>query len=290
MSQERRPDCETDLLNIPCIKLISVKSALAELVPSRHHPIAFSSLSICWGIGVTIGPALGGFLAQPAQQYPGWFSKGAILGLGGLWENFPYFLPCTVAGTLASLSIVFGILFLPETLPRIVKERKRAQERSEASEGSASPVSVKQKQPRFRSRLGRVSSFYSGFTPTASGAASPQSGANGRQGPNGNVAAAATARLEEEQEQPSCTESADRSNDTQSAVRNDNPEGNSGSITSLIRTLHIQRLLVTQAFLSLVMVGLDAMQILYFVSGRNWPIVFISSKDWLTSSHLLPPP
>ncbi|PKI40281.1 hypothetical protein CRG98_039306 [Punica granatum] len=61
------------------------------------------------GIGLVIGPAIGGFFAQPAENYPTIFAESSIFG------RFPYFLPCLLISVYA-----FGVFiccwWLPETL------------------------------------------------------------------------------------------------------------------------------------------------------------------------------
>ncbi|OEL24211.1 putative peptide/nitrate transporter [Dichanthelium oligosanthes] len=61
------------------------------------------------GIGLIIGPAIGGYLAQPADKYPSIFSQTSIFG------RFPYFLPCLCISILAVVALIACIWF-PETL------------------------------------------------------------------------------------------------------------------------------------------------------------------------------
>ncbi|PWA68247.1 major facilitator superfamily domain protein (mitochondrion) [Artemisia annua] len=37
-------------------------------------------ISTSWGIGLIIGPALGGYLAQPAEKFPGLVSPDSLFG------------------------------------------------------------------------------------------------------------------------------------------------------------------------------------------------------------------
>ncbi len=84
----------------------------------------FSLFSLMWTVGCLIGPLLGGYLSRPAEQYPGVFGKGKWAGLGGLWVEYPFLLPCLVSACITVGSIVLGVVALDETLPSIV-ERKR---------------------------------------------------------------------------------------------------------------------------------------------------------------------
>ncbi|RYR32516.1 hypothetical protein Ahy_A10g047060 isoform B [Arachis hypogaea] len=75
-------------------------------------PMKFSA---AWGIGLVIGPALGGYLAQPVVKYPDVFPKNSI------WDKFPYFLPSLII-SIFSFVVLILCIWLPETLhnhPRI---------------------------------------------------------------------------------------------------------------------------------------------------------------------------
>ncbi|KAK1280620.1 Protein ZINC INDUCED FACILITATOR-LIKE 1 [Acorus gramineus] len=86
-----------------------VKAYAVEVSRREHHAIGLSLVSTAWGIGLIIGPALGGFLAQPAEKYPNLFSSGSI------FARFPYFLPCLVI-SLFALVVFITAFWLPETL------------------------------------------------------------------------------------------------------------------------------------------------------------------------------
>ncbi|KIO22466.1 hypothetical protein M407DRAFT_28044 [Tulasnella calospora MUT 4182] len=61
-------------------------SAIAELTDETNQGRAFSFLPLSWSIGSIAAPIIGGFLARPAEQYPGdgllatFFSKRHTLG------------------------------------------------------------------------------------------------------------------------------------------------------------------------------------------------------------------
>lgn len=56
-----------------------------------------------------LGPALGGALAQPCENYPTIFARGTIL------DRFPFLLPNLVCAVILAVGVVVGILFLEET-------------------------------------------------------------------------------------------------------------------------------------------------------------------------------
>nr|XP_048333950.1 protein ZINC INDUCED FACILITATOR 1-like isoform X1 [Ziziphus jujuba var. spinosa]XP_048333951.1 protein ZINC INDUCED FACILITATOR 1-like isoform X1 [Ziziphus jujuba var. spinosa] len=71
--------------------------------------MGMSMVNTSWGIGLVIGPSLGGFLAQPAEKFPTSFSKESLFG------RFPYLLPCLLVSILA-LAATAVCFWVPETL------------------------------------------------------------------------------------------------------------------------------------------------------------------------------
>ncbi|KAJ4835158.1 Protein ZINC INDUCED FACILITATOR-LIKE 1 [Turnera subulata] len=86
-----------------------IKAYAVEIFREEHHALGLSTVSTAWGIGLIIGPALGGFLAQPAEKYPNLFPKDSLFG------RFPYFLPCC-AISLFALAVTIATCWLPESL------------------------------------------------------------------------------------------------------------------------------------------------------------------------------
>ncbi|KAK4285269.1 hypothetical protein QN277_001994 [Acacia crassicarpa] len=86
-----------------------IKAYATELFREEHQAIGLSSVSAAWGLGLVIGPAIGGYLSQPVEKYPHVFPKGS------LFDKFPYFLPCFVISAFA-LAVLVGCIWLPETL------------------------------------------------------------------------------------------------------------------------------------------------------------------------------
>ena len=64
-----------------------------------------------WSVGTIIGPAIGGTLADPAENFPDNFSRN------GLFGRFPYLLPNLVCASLLVMSMTFGYFFLEESHP-----------------------------------------------------------------------------------------------------------------------------------------------------------------------------
>ncbi|KAF8840251.1 MFS transporter [Paxillus ammoniavirescens] len=88
-----------------------MKSMLGELTDSTNRAQGFAWFPLAWSLGTTLGPAIGGTLSRPQDNFPHLFTSP-------FWAKFPYFLPCSVAAGLSVLAFVTILLFLKETLPR----------------------------------------------------------------------------------------------------------------------------------------------------------------------------
>ncbi|XP_054816260.1 protein ZINC INDUCED FACILITATOR-LIKE 1-like isoform X2 [Prosopis cineraria] len=86
-----------------------MKAYAVEIVREEYQAIGLSTVSAAWGIGLVVGPALGGYLAQPVEKYPHIFSKGSF------FDKFPYSLPSLIISVFALLVLV-SCIWLPETL------------------------------------------------------------------------------------------------------------------------------------------------------------------------------
>ncbi|RUS19352.1 major facilitator superfamily domain-containing protein [Endogone sp. FLAS-F59071] len=94
-----------------------LKSMVAELtvdLSSNQRARAFSYLPLVFGLGYIVGPVLGGFLSRPVEQYPSFF--GGRGWLTQFLEEYPYFLPCFVAAVISAIGLLFGFMFLEETM------------------------------------------------------------------------------------------------------------------------------------------------------------------------------
>jgi len=89
----------------------TAKTCVGELFPERHQPRAMGALGATWGVGIAIGPVLGGWLARPYGRLP-----AALGGSLPLFLELPYLLPCIALSVLSALSAAVTQLFLPEAL------------------------------------------------------------------------------------------------------------------------------------------------------------------------------
>ena len=241
-----------------------VKSVMGELTVSDNRARAFSLLPLTWTVGCLIGPLLGGYLSKPSEKYPKWFAREASLGLGGVWEVYPYLLPCAVSACITAASIGFGALMLEETLPEIVeRNKKRKQQQQQEVErrttvsnygsldhnvmdevdarsignGDSHATTRRQRTARRASSSSsiHVSSWYSGFTPTSSPPPSPP--------PSSSPPAAPVSVLE------------------------------------LLSIAQIQRVMISYAFLALISVALDSVFVLYLYEPVDLGGVSFSSSS-----------
>ncbi|KAI9932166.1 hypothetical protein ASPWEDRAFT_111172 [Aspergillus wentii DTO 134E9] len=89
-----------------------LQTTVAEIVTVKEHqPRAYSIMPFVWCLGSIIGPAMGGALAQPCDNYPWLFQRSSI------FARFPFLLPNLVCVVILAFGIVVGFLFLEETHP-----------------------------------------------------------------------------------------------------------------------------------------------------------------------------
>uniref|UniRef100_R7W2S1 Putative membrane protein n=1 Tax=Aegilops tauschii TaxID=37682 RepID=R7W2S1_AEGTA len=86
-----------------------IKAYAIEVCQTEHQALGISVVNTVWGLGVVIGPGLGGYLAQPAEKYPQTFSKESVFG------RFPYLLPCLVVSIFAAI-VLISCIWPPETI------------------------------------------------------------------------------------------------------------------------------------------------------------------------------
>eukprot|EP00931_Biecheleriopsis_adriatica_P096725 TRINITY_DN70410_c0_g1_i1.p1 TRINITY_DN70410_c0_g1~~TRINITY_DN70410_c0_g1_i1.p1 ORF type:complete len:560 (+),score=31.04 TRINITY_DN70410_c0_g1_i1:158-1681(+) len=86
------------------------RTYLGEIVDESNEAKGFGFLSICFSVGLFIGPLLGGELVYPAQWAPGVFS-------GTVFDDYPFLLPNLTYACFAAVAWIIGAVFLEETLP-----------------------------------------------------------------------------------------------------------------------------------------------------------------------------
>ncbi|KAI5406151.1 protein ZINC INDUCED FACILITATOR-LIKE 1 isoform X1 [Lathyrus oleraceus] len=109
-----------------------VKAYTTEIFIEEKQALGLSSVVAAWGVGLVIGPALGGYLAQPTLKYPHLFPKDSF------WDKFPYFLPCFVISVFAFV-VAIACIWLPETL-HYHNGSKESNDNVEAAEVDSSEI------------------------------------------------------------------------------------------------------------------------------------------------------
>jgi MFS family permease len=54
------------------------KAYVSEISNANHQALGVSIIGTSWGLGLILGPALGGYLSQPALKYPNIFTEGSL--------------------------------------------------------------------------------------------------------------------------------------------------------------------------------------------------------------------
>ncbi|KAG6849103.1 hypothetical protein H0H93_011279 [Arthromyces matolae] len=95
------------------------KSMMVEITDPADVPIAFGWLPAMWSTGITLGPIIGGTMAQPGARWPDTLGRIQFL------HDYPYFLPCVTAGGIAFISFLYAYFFLKESLPSAIQRQKQ---------------------------------------------------------------------------------------------------------------------------------------------------------------------
>ncbi|KAL8289976.1 hypothetical protein RQP46_002915 [Phenoliferia psychrophenolica] len=88
-----------------------IKSTLGEITDDSNQGRAFSFLPLAWSLGSIIGPIIGGYLSNPATNYP------AVFGHIQFFISYPYALPCLIGALFPLAGTLAGFFMLEETLP-----------------------------------------------------------------------------------------------------------------------------------------------------------------------------
>eukprot|EP00262_Sarcandra_glabra_P002349 TRINITY_DN1262_c0_g1_i7.p1 TRINITY_DN1262_c0_g1~~TRINITY_DN1262_c0_g1_i7.p1 ORF type:complete len:494 (+),score=46.92 TRINITY_DN1262_c0_g1_i7:228-1709(+) len=130
-----------------------IKAYASEVCREEYQALGLSVVSTSWGIGLIIGPAIGGFFAQPAEKYPNIFSEKSLFG------RFPYFLPCLCISLIAVVGCIV-CYWLPETLHKHKDHIIEGYDSFDALEASQDGSSLKENidesegiRPKFKENL-----------------------------------------------------------------------------------------------------------------------------------------
>ncbi|BFZ18360.1 hypothetical protein BsWGS_21399 [Bradybaena similaris] len=95
----------------------TAKTILYDISDNTNQALSMSMLSVSWGMGMIIGPTVGGVLASPAVKWPEAFSED------GLFGHFPYLLSSLFP--FVSCFFIFFIIFFKFDETFVVKSSKR---------------------------------------------------------------------------------------------------------------------------------------------------------------------
>ncbi|KAK7033816.1 MFS general substrate transporter [Favolaschia claudopus] len=93
-----------------------IKSMMGELTDSTNIAQGMALMPVVWSTGATVGPIIGGMLANPYEQFPNTFGRFEF------WKTYPYALPCFVIAFYCITSFFLALFYLQET----VKPRQNA--------------------------------------------------------------------------------------------------------------------------------------------------------------------
>lgn len=113
------------------------KTCLGELVDESNEARAFGMLGFCYGLGMVIGPILGGSLVHPERI--------SNIFANTIFQKFPYLLPNLVYSILSACAWLLGVCCLPETLPK-GRRKSLCRKKSAVSSRSLNADAVKSRQ------------------------------------------------------------------------------------------------------------------------------------------------
>ncbi|KAF2500596.1 putative MFS transporter, partial [Lophium mytilinum] len=87
-----------------------IQTMVGELVTKpEHEPRAYAVMPFVWSVGTIVGPSIGGYFANPAENFS--------ISPHNIFAKFPYLLPNLICSVFMLVAIVAGYVFLVETHP-----------------------------------------------------------------------------------------------------------------------------------------------------------------------------
>ncbi|KAL3696231.1 hypothetical protein R1sor_010307 [Riccia sorocarpa] len=93
-----------------------LKAYSSEVCNEENQAWGVSTITTSWNLGLIIGPAMGGYLARPAVNFPRMFSPN------GFFSRYPYILPSLIQAVFALFGMVI-VFFMPETVHKHEKKQ-----------------------------------------------------------------------------------------------------------------------------------------------------------------------
>lgn len=114
----------------------TTKAILGDISDDSNQAVGCATLSAGWGFGLLVGPAIGGYLAEPSKKYA-FFSRTELR----LFEEFPYLLPNLLSSIACIFSFFVALALLDETKnsraansPKVSQLSKKSQAQSAAND------------------------------------------------------------------------------------------------------------------------------------------------------------
>ncbi|CAG9334929.1 unnamed protein product [Blepharisma stoltei] len=86
-----------------------IRAYATEITDVTNSAKLFSYMGISWGVGITIGPSIGGSLSRISEKIPSVFSSD------GFFSDHPYFLPMLASSFISLIVLIVGYYVLDET-------------------------------------------------------------------------------------------------------------------------------------------------------------------------------
>ncbi|KAL2613739.1 hypothetical protein R1flu_025431 [Riccia fluitans] len=86
-----------------------LKAYASEVCNEQNQAWGLSTISTSWSLGLILGPAMGGYFARPAANFP------SIVSQDGFLAQYPYILPSIIQSAFALVGFVV-VWNLPETV------------------------------------------------------------------------------------------------------------------------------------------------------------------------------
>ncbi|KAG8216693.1 hypothetical protein J3R82DRAFT_6899 [Butyriboletus roseoflavus] len=143
------------------------RGCVATVTDVTNEGRAYAIMGFCWGFGGVAGAIVGGAFERPAEKWPQAF--GPI----PLFEDYPYFLPCAIAGSITLIGARILSLFLGrdggprEGSIRLPPEKPENQHPTIPEEGEITEEPLEDEQPTglfgtLRRKISRSFSIYTG--------------------------------------------------------------------------------------------------------------------------------
>ncbi|KAH7887062.1 hypothetical protein F5I97DRAFT_1872838 [Phlebopus sp. FC_14] len=88
------------------------RGCVASVTDVTNEGRAYAILGFCWGFGGVAGAIIGGSFERPAEKWPD------VFGQDSLWLDYPYLLPCGVAGSITLIGSFLSLFLGSDGGPR----------------------------------------------------------------------------------------------------------------------------------------------------------------------------